>query len=66
MDVWRLRLCAGEPVKRLWEKKSHPGSGPGNAASITCRTEEWLRLCLPMQRAQVQSLVKELRSHVLQ
>ena len=25
---------------------------------------QWLRLCLPMQRAQVGSLVRELRSHV--
>ena len=65
LDVWRLRFCAGEPVKRLWEKKSRPGSGSGNAASIKCKTEEWLRLCLPMQRAQVQSLAKELRSHML-
>ena len=27
---------------------------------------QWLRLCLPMQGAQVQSLVSELRSHMLQ
>ena len=27
---------------------------------------EWLRLCLSMQEARVQSLVRELRSHVSQ
>ena len=26
---------------------------------------QWLRLCFPMQGAQVQSLVRELRSHML-
>ena len=26
---------------------------------------QWLRLCLPMQRVWVRSLVRELRSHVL-
>ena len=28
-----------------------------------CPAVQWLRLCVPMQGAQVQSLVRELRTH---
>ena len=30
----------------------------------TSQMVQWLRICLPMQRAQVQSLVRELKSHM--
>ena len=72
--ILRARVDKGLRVRRERKKKSvfvtfresifsiniGQARGPGNSLEV-----QWLRLCVPMQRAQVRSLVGELRPHVL-
>ena len=44
--------------KTQWNRIRIPGRG-------TSLVGQWVRICLPMQRMWVQSLVRELRSHML-
>ena len=44
--------------KTQWNRIRIPGRG-------TYLVGQWVRICLPMQRMWVQSLVRELRSHML-
>ena len=60
-----------EPGTRLQVPGTHylDSSDVSSIKIYECRTSlmvQWLRIHLPMQRTQVQSLVGELRPHVLQ
>jgi len=52
------RKTLGKVIIFLYDLSSKSG-GLGTSLAV-----QWLRLCLPMQGAQVQFLVMELRSHI--
>ena len=59
---WKGAANAKNPTNEGRAPKSCPKQcGPGTSLVV-----QWLRLMLPMQRAQVQSMVRELRSHMPQ
>ena len=54
---WKEILSSSNRAKTKKQQKK-----PGDETSLVV---QWLRMCLAMQRTQVQSLVWELRSHML-
>ena len=54
-------VCARTPETDFTSPASHPFKVRDWVTSLAL---QWLRLCLPMQKAWVQSLVEELQSHV--
>ena len=67
--LWKLLKEMGIPgfeIKTLVYSIQYCTVKYTQAQSGTSLAVQWLRICLPIQRTQVRSLVRELRSHMLQ